>query len=126
MARTRSRQRANHGGCLAAAEVRRPSTRRPCGSRRRTGPRRRPTRLQRRWGRSTEVELQRAGRRYAGGGFFWDRASSAVILAVEPTPHGWVLGGFDCFDWQTCRKNAAGQVAAGEHVVIVPWWFVAA
>jgi hypothetical protein len=78
------------------------------------------------WGWSTEDVLRTAAPRYRSGGFFWDTSSAETVLGIEPTPHGWALGGFDCFAWSTSRKNAAGQAAAGERVYIVPWWFVTA
>jgi hypothetical protein len=78
------------------------------------------------WGWSREDELAAASGRYAGGGFFWDTASRDAELVVEPMSRGWRLGGFDYFSWETKRKTPAGLPAGGEHVFIVPWWFLAA
>jgi hypothetical protein len=79
------------------------------------------------WGWSTEDALERASGRYAGGGFVWHTyPSDGARLMVEPKSRGWGLGGFDYFAWQTSRKNANGQPAAGEHVFILPWWFLVA
>ena len=75
------------------------------------------------WGWATEDELKRANGPYARGGFVWETASGGVTLGVEPMSCGWRLGGFDYFSW-TGRKNAAGQPTVGEHVFIVPWWFL--
>lgn len=77
------------------------------------------------WGWSTHENDQNAvSGEYARGGFFWDTASSGATLVVEPMSRGWRLGGFDYFSWQANRVNAAGQPTVGEHVVIVPWWFL--
>jgi hypothetical protein len=75
------------------------------------------------WGWSTEDELKLATGPYARGGFVWDSPSSGATLGVEKRSCGWRLGGFDYFSW-TGRMNAAGQPTAGEHVTIVPWWFL--
>jgi hypothetical protein len=77
------------------------------------------------WGWSTQDELKRATGRYARGGFVWDTVPSGATLGVEPMSRGWRLGGFDYFSWAG-RRNAAGQLTVGEHVTIVPWWFLTA
>jgi hypothetical protein len=76
------------------------------------------------WGWSTEDMLERASAPYRDGGWVWDTAPSGATLGVEPRSRGWKLGGFDCFLWQSRRTNSVGQPAAGEFVLIIPWWFL--
>lgn len=59
-------------------------------------------------------------------GFSRETLSRRYTLAIEPMSHGWRLGGFDYFSWWTGWVNAAGQPARGEHVYILPWWFLTA
>jgi hypothetical protein len=78
-------------------------------------------------GWSATDRLADAGLRYSGGGWFWDSTDvKAVGYPAAENSRGWRLAGFDFRRALSKRLDAQGRPDAGEDVLIIPYWFLAA
>jgi hypothetical protein len=76
------------------------------------------------WWSTKEVDLSGQHGAYVRG-FAWKSASAADPLTPATSSPSWRLGGFNYLSWPTKSQIATGKFSYGEHVVILPWWFVA-
>ena len=73
---------------------------------------------------STDL-LARSSPPYSAGGWFWDSLDvNGVRYPTADMSRGWRLGGFDASSRISKSLDASGRPDSGEHVIIVPYWFL--